>query len=339
MVASHPLIELRQLRRHFGRTKAVEDISFSVQRGQVFGYIGPNGAGKTTSMRILATLDVPTLGDALIDGFSVVNDPDRVRTRLGFMPDYFGTAPNINVYEYLDFYARAYGLMGAERQRAAPRAELYQPRRPGPKADRRALQGHEAAALPGAHDHPRSGGPGARRAGGRTRSPGPDSAPRNDRRPGRRRQSGARQLAHPDRTGRNVRYGGHHRARAFARGRLGRRDSKRPPAAAGRAIARFGGRRPPGGLACRTKPPGGRRRRECRAARRAAGRRDDPRRHRDQRPRNQRRDGPFPARRQRGRRGRVAPALVLAGFRLAAFGSRVKSLEDVFMQVTEGRVQ
>ncbi len=121
MVSSHPLIELRSLRRHFGRTKAVDDISFAVERGHVFGYIGPNGAGKTTSMRILATLDLPQAGDALVDGFSVINDPDRVRSRLGFMPDYFGTAPNINVAEYLDFYARAYGLMGAERQRAMRR--------------------------------------------------------------------------------------------------------------------------------------------------------------------------------------------------------------------------
>ncbi|MCA9216734.1 MAG: ABC transporter ATP-binding protein, partial [Planctomycetales bacterium] len=78
----------------------------------------PNGAGKTTSMRILSTLDIPTYGDARVDGFSVITDPDRVRRRLGFMPDYFGTYPNVNCYEYLDFYARAYGLMGAERQRA-----------------------------------------------------------------------------------------------------------------------------------------------------------------------------------------------------------------------------
>ncbi|HQU42223.1 MAG TPA: ABC transporter ATP-binding protein, partial [Pirellulales bacterium] len=104
--------------RYFGRTRAVFDVSFSVERGQVFGYIGPNGAGKTTSMRILATLDQPTCGDALVDGFSVVNDPDRVRRRLGFMPDYFGTYANVNVREYLDFYARAYGLRGSERTRA-----------------------------------------------------------------------------------------------------------------------------------------------------------------------------------------------------------------------------
>jgi ABC-2 type transport system ATP-binding protein len=112
------MIEFRRLSRHFDRTKAVDDISFSVGRGQVFGYIGPNGAGKTTSMRILATLDQPTAGDAFVDGFSVVDDPDRVRRRLGFMPDSFGTYSNMNVVEYLDFFARAYGLTGDKRRRA-----------------------------------------------------------------------------------------------------------------------------------------------------------------------------------------------------------------------------
>jgi ABC-2 type transport system ATP-binding protein len=69
-------------------------------------------------MRILATLDLPTYGDAMVDGFSVVNDPDRVRRRLGFMPDYFGTYPNVNCQEYLDFFARAYGLVGRDRHQA-----------------------------------------------------------------------------------------------------------------------------------------------------------------------------------------------------------------------------
>jgi ABC-2 type transport system ATP-binding protein len=110
-----PQIELRHLHRVFDQTHAVNDISFEVYAGEVFGYIGPNGAGKTTSMRILATLDEPTAGDAFVDGFSVVEDPDRVRRRLGFMPDYFGTYQNVNVYEYLDFFARSYGLKGQER--------------------------------------------------------------------------------------------------------------------------------------------------------------------------------------------------------------------------------
>lgn len=110
-------IELRRLHRFFGTTRAVQDISFSVPRGSVFGYIGPNGAGKTTSMRILATLDLPSYGDAFVDGFSVVNDPEYVRARLGFMPDSFGTYRDVNCREYLDFFARAYGLVGAERRR------------------------------------------------------------------------------------------------------------------------------------------------------------------------------------------------------------------------------
>ena len=116
--AGHPMIQLRRIYRFFGSTRAVSDVSFEVEPGQVFGYIGPNGAGKTTSMRILSTLDLPDYGDALVDGFSVVNDPDRVRKRLGFMPDSFGTYPNMNCVEYLDFFARSYGLVGRERTKA-----------------------------------------------------------------------------------------------------------------------------------------------------------------------------------------------------------------------------
>ncbi|HBJ35455.1 MAG TPA: ABC transporter ATP-binding protein [Planctomycetaceae bacterium] len=110
-------IELRRLHRFFGPTKAVRDISFSVRRGHVFGYIGPNGAGKTTSMRILATLDLPSYGEAFVDGFSVINDPELVRHRLGYMPDSFGTYRDVNCWEYLDFFARAYGLVGRDRTR------------------------------------------------------------------------------------------------------------------------------------------------------------------------------------------------------------------------------
>lgn len=108
-------IELRRVHRFFGKTKAVRDITFSVHRGQVFGYIGPNGAGKTTSMRILATLDMPSYGEAFVDGFSVIDDPEIVRHRLGYMPDAFGTYRDVNCWEYLDFFARAYGLVGRER--------------------------------------------------------------------------------------------------------------------------------------------------------------------------------------------------------------------------------
>ncbi len=125
VAASHPMIQLRRVFRFFGNTRAVNDVSFEVEAGQVFGYIGPNGAGKTTSMRILATLDLPDYGDALVDGFSVINDPDRVRKRLGFMPDNFGTYPNMNCIEYLDFFARSYGLVGRERTKALRHTLAY----------------------------------------------------------------------------------------------------------------------------------------------------------------------------------------------------------------------
>ncbi|MDG2222331.1 MAG: ABC transporter ATP-binding protein [Rubripirellula sp.] len=112
-----PVIELQDLCRNFGDTRAVDHVSFTVPRGSVFGYIGPNGAGKTTSMRILATLGLPTSGDALVEGLSSINDPERVRARLGFMPDSFGTYADTNCAEYLDFFARSQGLIGRERTR------------------------------------------------------------------------------------------------------------------------------------------------------------------------------------------------------------------------------
>ena len=120
-----PAIELRRLHRFFGKTKAVQDVSFEVHAGQVFGFIGPNGAGKTTSMRILATLELPTYGDALVDGYSCINDPEWVRKRMGFMPDGFGTYRNMDCVEYLDFFARAYGLVGKERVAAIRRTLAF----------------------------------------------------------------------------------------------------------------------------------------------------------------------------------------------------------------------
>ena len=115
---SEPMLQLDGLVRHFDGVRAVDDVSFSVERGQVLGFIGPNGAGKTTTMRILATLDSPQGGDARVNGFSVVNDPEKVRRITGFMPDYAGVYANTTVAEYLDFFARAYDLRGEVRRAA-----------------------------------------------------------------------------------------------------------------------------------------------------------------------------------------------------------------------------
>ena len=115
---SEAMLEIDGLVRHFGRLRAVDDVSFSVERGQVLGFIGPNGAGKTTTMRILATLDLPQHGDARIGGFSVIDEPDKVRRIMGFMPDYAGVYSETTVAQYLDFFARSYGLRGAARRKA-----------------------------------------------------------------------------------------------------------------------------------------------------------------------------------------------------------------------------
>lgn len=109
------LLTLEGVSRRFGKVQAVNKLSFSVHAGEIFGFIGPNGSGKTTTMRILATLDLPDSGDAFIQGESILVEPRKVRKHIGFMPDSFHPYRGIDVIEYLDFFARAYGLRGRER--------------------------------------------------------------------------------------------------------------------------------------------------------------------------------------------------------------------------------
>ncbi|MEO1843515.1 MAG: ABC transporter ATP-binding protein, partial [Akkermansiaceae bacterium] len=110
-------ISVRNLFRYFGALKAVDGVSFDIPHGSVCGFVGANGAGKTTTMRILATLDYPTMGSAEICGINVVNHPDKVRSLIGWMPDHFGNYEHMTVLEYLDFYARALGYAGEDRRR------------------------------------------------------------------------------------------------------------------------------------------------------------------------------------------------------------------------------
>ncbi|MET0404695.1 MAG: ABC transporter ATP-binding protein [Cystobacter sp.] len=111
------LLEVRNLRRDFGPLRAVRDVSFDLEAGTILGFIGPNGAGKSTTMRILATLDEPTAGEIRLDGLSLVVAQDKVRPLIGYMPDRYGTYDDVTVFEFLDFFARAYGLTGPARTR------------------------------------------------------------------------------------------------------------------------------------------------------------------------------------------------------------------------------
>ncbi|MBS1370139.1 MAG: ABC transporter ATP-binding protein [Lentisphaeria bacterium] len=118
-------IKVQNLVRSFGSTRAVNDISFEFASGNIFGFIGPNGAGKTTTIKMMATLDLPDSGDVLYDGVSVVNYPEEVRRQVGYMPDSLPDFRDIQVWEYLDFFARSFGLRGAQRTRALSEIEEF----------------------------------------------------------------------------------------------------------------------------------------------------------------------------------------------------------------------
>jgi ABC-2 type transport system ATP-binding protein len=118
-------IEIVHLQKQFGRTLAVNDVSFAFTAGQVVGFVGPNGAGKTTTMRIMATLDEPTSGDVLLNGVSVVEEPERARHLIGYMPDALPTHRDMTVRDYLDFFARAYGLKGLKREAVIASVEEF----------------------------------------------------------------------------------------------------------------------------------------------------------------------------------------------------------------------
>jgi ABC-2 type transport system ATP-binding protein len=118
-------VDVVNLKKHYGRLKAVDDISFSFASGQIFGFVGPNGAGKSTTMRILATLDEPTSGDARIDGVSVVEEPEKAHRLVGYVPDSLPGHRDISVHEYLDFFARAYGIKGEKRRQVVEGIEEF----------------------------------------------------------------------------------------------------------------------------------------------------------------------------------------------------------------------
>ena len=112
---SVPVVETRGLVKRYGEHLAVAGIDLAIGPGEIFGLVGPNGAGKTTTMKILATLLAPSAGEALVTGIPVDADPIEVRRRIGYMPDFYGVYDDLRVWEYLDFFARCYGIAPARR--------------------------------------------------------------------------------------------------------------------------------------------------------------------------------------------------------------------------------
>ena len=110
------MIKIRGFTKRFDGFLAVDGLDLDIDQGDVFGFIGPNGAGKTTTIRFLTTLLKPTAGQAWINGHSVTQQVDQVKRAIGFMPDTFGVYDGMKVWEFLDFFATAYGLLRSKRR-------------------------------------------------------------------------------------------------------------------------------------------------------------------------------------------------------------------------------
>ncbi len=113
---SNAAVETFGLTRHYGNLTALNQLDLTVNRGDLFGFIGSNGAGKTTTLRILSTFLSPSTGTARVLGHDVVGEADRVRRILGYMPDFFGVYKDMEVTEYLDFFAACYRIGATKRE-------------------------------------------------------------------------------------------------------------------------------------------------------------------------------------------------------------------------------
>jgi len=114
--AEQPLVDIQRLTVFYGKQLAVNNLSLTIPRGEVFGFIGPNGAGKTTTIKVLATLLKPSFGSVRVMGIDVTASPQKVRRNIGYVPDSFGVYEDLSVVEYLHFFAAAYRI---EREKRA----------------------------------------------------------------------------------------------------------------------------------------------------------------------------------------------------------------------------
>ncbi|MFK7817887.1 MAG: ABC transporter ATP-binding protein [Planctomycetaceae bacterium] len=120
MAENETVVEIDGLTKRYGEFTALDNLSLTLNRGDILGFIGPNGAGKTTTIRILVGLSRPTSGSAKLAGADCVRDVHKVRRLVGYMPDKFGSYDNMRVREYLDFFGAAYGIKRSVRKTRIP---------------------------------------------------------------------------------------------------------------------------------------------------------------------------------------------------------------------------
>jgi ABC-2 type transport system ATP-binding protein len=116
-----PFVLVDNVSVHFGETAAVRNVSFTVERGTIFGLVGSDGAGKSTLLRMIATMIKPASGAVRIDGLDVVSAKRQVKRRIGYMPQRFGLYSDLTVNENIDFFMDIYGIRGDERKKRKER--------------------------------------------------------------------------------------------------------------------------------------------------------------------------------------------------------------------------
>lgn len=109
-MAKQPIITVKNLVKKYGDFTAVNDISFEVYEGEIFGLLGPNGAGKTTTLEIIETLREKTSGEITVDGYSIDSDTDAIKKRIGVQLQAAGYYPNLNLSELIDLFSGLYGI-------------------------------------------------------------------------------------------------------------------------------------------------------------------------------------------------------------------------------------
>ena len=117
---NHNAIEVTKLKKQFGDFVAVNEVSFTVHTGEIFGLLGPNGAGKTTLIRMMTTLTPPTSGTAKVGGHDVVTDADGVRHAIGVSPQALTSDPELTARENMMIHAKLYGLTRTQREQLIP---------------------------------------------------------------------------------------------------------------------------------------------------------------------------------------------------------------------------
>ncbi len=106
------MLEIKNLTKKYGKFTALDNLNMEIKKGEIFGFVGPNGAGKTTTMRIVSGLLKADSGIVNVDGVDARTNPKGLKSKIGYMPDFFGVYDNLKALEYMEFYASIYGIAG-----------------------------------------------------------------------------------------------------------------------------------------------------------------------------------------------------------------------------------